>query len=186
MKQKIWNIFKAFMTGFIVVALVLLAMPFIAPLLGFGYEISWSFSFIFEKSTTPLIHVSWFAPLLVGVIFALVQFFDDFESHLSKHYRKVVKTKEMHELFVILWHGLWGLSLGFVISMFFLALIAGTEKTYIIPYLLDATAKGGSVSATTSVMTVFTILGLVWGAWKVNHLPKHKAAHKARKAKRKK
>ena len=130
-------------------------------------------------------HASWFAPLLIGVIFAVIQFFDDFESTITKHYKKRVTKTELRELITVLWHGFWGLSLGFVISMFFLAIIAGTNKTYVIPFLFEATAEGSSVQATTSLITIFTILVLVWGIWNVNHLSKHRIAHKKRKKKRK-
>ena len=169
MKQKLINIIKAFMAGFITVAAVLWLMQIIAPLLGFGYHIGWKATFEMSKSTTPVIHASWFAPILVGIVFALFQLVDDFEGALSKRYKKLFTKKDIREALTVLWNGAWGLAVGFVVSMFLLAIIAGTDRTYAIPYILDATAKNGTVRATTSIMTIFTILGLVWGLWKAEH-----------------
>ncbi len=170
MGQKLINLIKAFMAGFITVAVVLWLMQLLAPLLGFGYRIGWRATFEISKGTAPVIYASWFAPLLVGALFALFQLVDDFEDSLRGVYRRAFTRKEEREAAIVLWNGAWGLALGFVVSMFLLALIAGTNRIYSIPYLLDASAKGGTVHATTSIMTIFTILGLVWGLWKAEHL----------------
>lgn len=172
MRRKIVNLIKAFMAGFITVAVVLWLMQLIAPLIGFGYKIGWKATFEMSKSTFPVIYASWFAPILVGLIFALFQLVDDFEDALRRRYRQLFSKQDTREAVAVLWNGAWGLAIGFVLSMFLLAIIAGTDRTYTIPYLLDATAKGGTVRATTSIMTLFTILGLVWGLWKAEHLPK--------------
>ena len=172
MRQKFINLIKAFMAGFITVAIVLWLMQIIAPLLGFGYHIGWKATFEMSKSTKPIIYASWFAPILVGVIFALFQLVDDFEEALRKRYKKLFTKRDTREALVVLWNGAWGLAIGFVLSMFLLAIIAGTDGSYSIPFLFNATAHGPSVRATTSIMTLFTILSLVWGLWKAEHTRK--------------
>ncbi|MFC2174656.1 hypothetical protein ACFLQ2_02190 [archaeon] len=186
MKQKLWNITKAFMTGFIVVAAVLLLLQIVAPALGFDLQVGWKATFDLEKSAEGVVHASWLAPITVGLIFAAIQLADDFESDISKYYRRTVKSYEAREAVTILWHGFWGLSIGFVISMFLLAILAGSKGTYAIPFFLTATANGNAVTATTSIITLCTVLGLIWGVWKAEHLPKAKKKAAKRKAKRKK
>ena len=174
MKKKLWNACKAFMTGFMVVAAVLLVLQIAAPALGFDLDVGWRASFEVEKSSKGVVYASWLAPIIVGAIFAAIQLVDDFESSISRQYKKRVKSRDAREAITVLWHGFWGLAIGFVVSMFLLAVLAGSKGTYSIPFFLDAAVEGSSVRATTSIMTVAAILGLVWGVWKAEHLPKEK------------
>ncbi len=173
MKQKAKNIFAAFMTGFIVSTLVMFVLLFLAPVLGLNFTIGWKSTFEIHN-VMGSIYMSWFAPLLIGVVFAVVQFFDDFESHIKKHSHRLITTRDTRELIVIFWHGLWGLTLGFALTMLLMTFMAGTTASYSIPFLLEAVAKNGQVTGKSSIMTVFTILGLIWGLWKGEHLPKIK------------
>ena len=183
MKQKVWNIFKAFFTGFIVVSAVLLALQVLAPLFGVELEVGWKATFELEKSSRGVLYASWLAPLTVGLIFAAIQLVDDFESDLSRLYTRKVKSYEAREAVAVLWHGFLGLAVGFVVSMFLLALLSGSVGVYSIPFLLTAEAQGASVEGTTSIMTITTILGIIWGVWKAEHLPKKKKKVNKRKKK---
>ncbi|MCK4327647.1 MAG: hypothetical protein KAW41_04160 [Candidatus Diapherotrites archaeon] len=185
MKKKLWNLFKAFMTGFIVVAAVLLLLQILAPVLGFELQVGWKATFELEKSAKGVVHASWLAPITVGLIFAAIQLVDDFESSISRQYKKRVKSRTAREAVTILWHGFWGLTIGFVMSMFLLAVLSGSSGTYSIPFFFTATAQGNAVTATTSIITICTVLGIVWGVWKAEHLPKEKKKAKPRKQKKK-
>lgn len=171
MKQKAKNIFKAFITGFIMTALTIFVLSAAVPAIGLKFNIGWKPTFELDK-TAGLIYASWFAPLLMGVIFAIVQFFDDFNPHIKGYSHKLVTNSDIRELIVIFWHGFWGLMLGFALTMLLMAITSGTNATYHIPYLIEITAKNGEVNGRTSIITIFTILGLLWGLWKTEHLPK--------------
>jgi len=184
MRQKVVNIIKAFLTGFVTVAFALLVAQVVLSFLGLRYLVGWQATFELEKTAVNIVHVSWFAPIIVGVIFAVIQLFDDFEGAIKKQSDKLLKDELSHELLIVASHGAWGLALGFVISMFLLAVVAGTDRSYTIPFLLQATASGSTVTATTSIITVSTVLGLLWGVWKAENLPKEKPKAKPKKPKK--
>ncbi len=166
MRQKLWNMCKAFITGFIVVSIALLALNLLAPVIGLDYVIGWGETFSLDKGAAPVVHASWLIPIIVGLLFALVQMTDDFETSLAYLHKKWLKTKQHKRLFSIAWHGVWGLALGFVVSMFIMALLVGAEGTYSIPFMLEVSATGATVTGTTTIILAFTLFGLGYGIWK--------------------
>ncbi len=168
MRQKLWNMCKAFITGFIVVSVVLLALNLLAPVMGLDYVVGWGETFTLDKGIAPVVHVSWLIPIIIGLLFALVQMTEDFETSLAYMHKKLFKKKSHKRLFSIVWHGVWGFALGFVISMFLLALLVGAHGTYSIPFVLEVSAAGSSVTGTTTIISLFTFVGLGYGVWKTS------------------
>ena len=187
MNQKTKNIFKAFFTGFLTVALLLLFMHIIAPTLGIKYITTFTYNFsLVGPASGKMLYLSLMAPLIVGVIFAIVQFFEDYEGHMVMHYRKVVKTPETEEMMIIVSDTLWGMAIGFVTTMILFLYLMGKTGSYSIPYLFSATAANGTVTGSTALISLFTVLGLAYGIWKATHMKKHKKRKPAKKAKKKK
>jgi hypothetical protein len=165
MKRNVWDITKAFIIGFVVVAVVLLVLNLVAPMIGIQYDVGWGETFSLDKGSAQVIHASWIMPIVVGVLFAVVEMFEHFESSLSKLYKQSFKTDMHKRLFAIVWHGVWGLALGFVISMFLFALLIGMHGNYSIPFLLDVSVAGSSVTGSTTIISLSIFFGLVYGVW---------------------
>jgi len=184
--KKVKNIFKAFFTGFLTVALLLLFMHIIAPTLGIKYITTFTYNFsLAGPASGNMLYLSLMIPLIVGVIFAIVQLFEDYEGHMVMHYRKVVKTPETEEMMIIVSDTLWGMAIGFVTTMILFIYLMGKSGSYSIPYLFSATAANGTVTGSTALISIFTAIGLVYGIWKASHVKKHKRKHAAKKAKKK-
>lgn len=180
MKKKLNNILKAFATGFTVVALTLLVLQFLSPITGFNIQTGWEDpNFInLDNKSAGIVYFSFVTPLLIGLIFALVQVFDDFETDISKLYKKVVRTEESNFILKTFSYALWGLAIGFVVSMFLFLLIFGTQGQFSIPLLFTANSTDSGVSGSTTLISIFTLLGFGYGSWKMST---SKAYHKLKK-----
>ena len=107
--------------------------------------------------------------LFVALIFAVVQFFDDYETALHRLFKKLLTSKDTRELTTIAIYGVWGLAIGFVISMFLFAVLLGTAGSYDIPMLFSAESSSAGVVGSTTIVSLTTLLGIVYGIWHTRH-----------------
>jgi hypothetical protein len=150
----------------------------LAPSLGLSYVVGWCETVSLEQGAAPVVHMSWLMPIVIGAIFAVVQLFEDYESSLARLYAKAFHTPDLKRLAVVVWHGLWGLALGFVVSMFFFAILIGAQGNYSIPFLMEVSASGATITGTTAIISLFTLCGVAYGAW----LASREKAFKPRRA----
>ena len=150
-------------------------MHIVAPTLGIRYITTFTSTFnLSVPQSGRVLYFSLMTPILVGVLFAIVQFFEDYEGHLSRQYRKVVKTKETEEFIAIVQNTLWGTAIGFFTTMVLFIYLMGKQGTYTIPYIITVTSSEGLVSGSTTIISICTILGLLYGLWQAVRISKHK------------
>jgi hypothetical protein len=165
------RIFKAFVTGFVTVSVLLLLLQLFLPLLGVSFELGWNPTFTMRKSG-PL-HASWFTPIVVGLVFAFFEAAHLYKDFFHHDFKLKVKDKRFHDAWVVAWHGLWGVALGFVATMLLLSLSLGDTGIYSIPFLFKAKAGYASVVGTSNLISLGGLLGLAYGYWVLGLKKKH-------------
>ncbi len=165
MKKETKNILKAFLTGFVTISAIMILMQVLSPLL--GLEVGFSTSFTLGKlQAQKVLTLSLFAPIVVGLIFALVQFVEHYQSKLAEFYHRFMKTEEAKEIESVAVHGVYGAVTGFIMISLLLMLLVGVEGSYSIPFLFKASAEESSVTGSTTVISITTVIGMIYGYWK--------------------
>jgi len=156
---------KAFLVGFVSVSLIMLLLQFAGPFLGVQFTLGWNPTFKFQKSQT--LTASWFTPILVGLLFALVEAVHQYKPLFHEKMKKKVVSERVHDLWFIIWHCLWGISIGFVGTALLFALLVGVEGSFSIPFILSAEATKSSVTGSTTLISIGGLAGLVYGIVKL-------------------
>ncbi|MBN3037029.1 MAG: hypothetical protein JW834_01145 [Candidatus Diapherotrites archaeon] len=162
MNRDVFRLVYAFAQGFVLTALIMLAMQVLVPVFGFHYAVGWRFGLELSGESSNVLYLSFLTPFIIGAVFVIAQAVEDYRSSAKKRYESLLKSEDTREFMTVMVRALLGMALGFVISMFLSTYLLRVEGISSLPFVFDV-MRGGAVRVHSAIISLTTLLGLLYG-----------------------